>query len=51
VGPIVTGTYQSFGVVGLPVTFFINGQGRVVASFAGPLDTSTLSHYLGLIAG
>ena len=51
VGPIVTGTYQSFGVVGLPVTFFIDAQGRVVASFAGPLDASSLDHYLGLITG
>ena len=51
VGPIVAGSYQSYGVVGLPVTFFIDGQGRVVASFAGPLDASTLDHYLGLITG
>jgi cytochrome c biogenesis protein CcmG/thiol:disulfide interchange protein DsbE len=49
VGPIVAGTYQSYGVVGLPVTFFIDPQGRVAASFAGPLDASTLDHYLGLI--
>jgi cytochrome c biogenesis protein CcmG/thiol:disulfide interchange protein DsbE len=51
VGPIVAGSYQSYGVVGLPVTFFIDAQGRVVASFAGPLDASTLDHYLGLITG
>lgn len=51
VGPIVAGNYQSYGVVGLPVTFFIDAQGRVVASFAGPLDGSTLEHYLGLITG
>jgi thiol-disulfide isomerase/thioredoxin len=51
VGPIVAGSYQSYGVTGLPVTFFIDGQGRVVASFAGPLDSSTLGHYLGLITG
>lgn len=48
-GPIVTGSYQSYGVAGLPATFFINAQGVVVASFSGPLDKSTLSHYLGLI--
>ncbi|HYM66745.1 MAG TPA: redoxin family protein [Patescibacteria group bacterium] len=48
-GPIVVGTYQSFGVAGLPETFFINGRGLVVASFAGPLDAPTLDHYLGLI--
>ena len=48
-GPIVTGSYQSYGVAGLPETFFIDAQGIVVASFSGPLDTSTLNHYLGLI--
>ena len=48
-GPIVEGTYQSYGVAGLPVTFFIDAQGRVVASFGGPLDAPTLDHYLGLI--
>jgi cytochrome c biogenesis protein CcmG/thiol:disulfide interchange protein DsbE len=49
-GPIVVGTYQSYGVAGLPATFFIDTQGRVVASFAGPLDAPTLDHYLALIA-
>ena len=49
-GPIVVGSHQSYGVAGLPVTFFIDAQGRVVASFAGPLDTTTLNHYLALIA-
>ena len=48
-GPIVLGTYQSYGVAGLPATFFINSQGVVVASFVGPLDTETLYHYLGLL--
>jgi cytochrome c biogenesis protein CcmG, thiol:disulfide interchange protein DsbE len=49
VGPIVTGSYQSYGVAGLPVTFFIDNRGLVTASFAGPLDTTTLNHYLALI--
>jgi cytochrome c biogenesis protein CcmG/thiol:disulfide interchange protein DsbE len=49
-GPIVVGSYQSYGVAGLPVTFFIDMQGRVVASFAGPLDATTLDHYLALLA-
>ena len=49
VGPIVEGSHQSYGVAGLPVTFFIDAQGRVVASFAGPLDAPTLDHYLALI--
>jgi hypothetical protein len=46
----VTGSYRSYGVAGLPVTFFIDARGLVTASFAGPLDTTTLDHYLGLIA-
>src|SRR5436309_1331356 len=49
-GPIVLGTYQSYGVAGLPATFFINSQGVVVASFVGPLDANTLNHYLGLLS-
>ena len=48
-GPIVTGSYQSYGVAGLPATFFIDPQGVVVASFTGPLDSRTLDHYLALI--
>ena len=48
-GLIVEGTYQSFGVVGPPVTVFIDAQGLVAASFTGPLDGPTLDHYLGLI--
>jgi cytochrome c biogenesis protein CcmG/thiol:disulfide interchange protein DsbE len=50
VGPIVTGSYQAFGVAGLPATFFIDSHGVVVASFSGPLDSSTLRHYMALIA-
>jgi cytochrome c biogenesis protein CcmG/thiol:disulfide interchange protein DsbE len=50
VGPIVTGSYRDYGVVGPPVTIFIDANGLVVASFAGPLDTSTLDHYVRLIA-
>ncbi|HEY1455846.1 MAG TPA: redoxin family protein [Candidatus Dormibacteraeota bacterium] len=49
-GPIVKGSYQAYGVGGLPSTFFINAHGLVVASFTGPLDAPTLNHYLGLIA-
>jgi thiol-disulfide isomerase/thioredoxin len=48
-GPIVTGTYQSYGVAGLPATFFINSHGVVVAAFSGPLDAPTLKHYIGMI--
>lgn len=49
VGLITEGTYQSYGVVGPPVTVFINQQGLVTATFSGPLDSQTLDHYLGLI--
>jgi len=49
-GPIVNGSYQSYGVAGLPATFFIDSDGTVVASFTGPLDANTLGHYLGLIS-
>jgi cytochrome c biogenesis protein CcmG/thiol:disulfide interchange protein DsbE len=48
-GPIVSGSYQSYGVAGLPATFFIDSRGVVVAAFSGPLDAPTLRHYLGLI--
>jgi cytochrome c biogenesis protein CcmG/thiol:disulfide interchange protein DsbE len=50
VGPIVTGSYQAYGVAGLPATFFIDAHGVVVASFTGPLDSTTLRHYMSLIA-
>jgi thiol-disulfide isomerase/thioredoxin len=49
-GPIIEGSYQSYGVAGLPATFFIDAEGRVAASFTGPLDTTTLNHYLALVA-
>ena len=49
VGPIVSGSYQSYGVAGLPATFFIDAQGIVVASFTGPLSQELLNHYVLLI--
>ncbi len=49
-GPIVVGSYQSYGVAGLPATFFIDSKGVVVASFVGPLDSNTLYHYLSLLS-
>jgi cytochrome c biogenesis protein CcmG/thiol:disulfide interchange protein DsbE len=49
-GPIVKGSYQSYGVSGLPATFFIDSRGVVVASFSGPLSTDLLNHYLSLVA-
>ena len=48
-GPIVLGSYESYGVSALPATFFINKDGVVVASFVGPLDAPTLTRYLDLI--
>lgn len=50
VGPIVSGSYHDYGVIGPPVTIFINAGGLVAASFAGPLDATTLDHYMSLIA-
>ena len=50
IGPIIAGSYQSYGVIGPPVTVFINAQGSVTASFSGPLDPTTLEHYMGLIS-
>jgi len=49
-GPIVDGSYQSYGVAALPETFFINTEGVVAASFTGPLDAGTLERYLKLVA-
>jgi cytochrome c biogenesis protein CcmG/thiol:disulfide interchange protein DsbE len=49
-GPVVAGSEQSYGVAGLPATFFIDSHGVVVASFSGPLDVPTLDHYIGLIS-
>src|SRR5215472_5034346 len=48
-GPIVSGSYQAYGVAGLPATFFIDSQGIVVASFIGPLSENLLNHYVLLI--
>jgi cytochrome c biogenesis protein CcmG, thiol:disulfide interchange protein DsbE len=49
-GPIIDGSYQSYGVFGPPVTVFISSDGLVTASFSGPLDQTTVDHYLGLIS-
>jgi cytochrome c biogenesis protein CcmG/thiol:disulfide interchange protein DsbE len=49
VGQIVSGDARDFGVFAPPVTFFIDSDGVVVASFAGPLDQQTIDHYLGLM--
>lgn len=48
-GPIVSGSYQAYGVSGLPATFFIDANGLVVASFTGQLSTKLLDHYLNLV--
>lgn len=49
VGPPVVGSESDYGVVSLPVTFFIDKRGRVVAYFAGPIDAQTLNHYLAVV--
>ncbi len=48
-GTIVSGSYQEYGVIGPPTTFFINSDNVVVASFSGPLDAQTIDHYVALI--
>jgi cytochrome c biogenesis protein CcmG, thiol:disulfide interchange protein DsbE len=49
VGPPVVGSQSDYGVVSLPVTFFLDKQGRVAAYFSGPIDAQTLDHYLVVI--
>jgi cytochrome c biogenesis protein CcmG/thiol:disulfide interchange protein DsbE len=49
VGQVTPADSQAYGVFAPPVTFFINAQGVVVASFAGPLDSQTINRYLELI--
>src|SRR5205807_8452863 len=49
-GPIVTGSYQAFGVGGLPATVFIDPQGIVVASLTCPLAAPTLAHHPRLLS-
>ena len=49
VGLIAEGSWQAYGVIGPPVTVFIDSQGLVAATFSGPLDGPTLDHYLALI--
>lgn len=50
VGPPIVGSMSDYGVVSLPVTFFLDKHGRVVAYFSGPIDAQTLDHYLAVVA-
>ena len=49
VGPPVVGSQSDYGVVSLPVTFFLDKKGRVAAYFSGPIDAQTLDHYLVVV--
>jgi len=35
-------TAQAYGVGGVPETFFLDANGKIVAKYSGPLDTETL---------
>ena len=49
VGTAVGGIPEQYGISSPPVTFFIDGQGVVVAHFSGPLDRSSIDRYLQLV--
>jgi cytochrome c biogenesis protein CcmG/thiol:disulfide interchange protein DsbE len=36
-------TAMAYGVFGVPETFFIDGKGRIVEKFSGPLDPGTIA--------
>ncbi len=44
----VMGTY---GVLGFPETFFLDGEGRIVAKYIGPMDAETLDAYVESLVG
>jgi cytochrome c biogenesis protein CcmG, thiol:disulfide interchange protein DsbE len=41
----------AYGVFGVPETFFINGEGQIVAKHVGPLDRDLLAQYVRLASG
>ncbi len=45
-----TAVSQLFRITGVPETFFIDRQGRVVQYVAGPIDLSTLDQAIGQVA-
>lgn len=44
-------TAISYGVFGVPETYFIDRAGTIVAKFVGPLDPETLAGYVRLASG
>jgi cytochrome c biogenesis protein CcmG, thiol:disulfide interchange protein DsbE len=44
-------TAMSYGVYGVPETFFVDAQGRIAAKFTGPLDPATLADNLAKARG
>jgi cytochrome c biogenesis protein CcmG/thiol:disulfide interchange protein DsbE len=44
-------TAISYGVFGVPETYFIDRSGTIVAKFVGPLDPETLAGYVRLASG
>ena len=40
---------NAYMVSGIPVTFFINAEGRLVAQFVGGMSAETLEYYISLI--
>ena len=41
-------TAMSYGVYGVPETFFVDAQGRIAAKYTGPLHTAALAENLAL---
>ncbi|GAC1343105.1 MAG: TlpA disulfide reductase family protein [Myxococcales bacterium] len=44
-------TAIAYGVFGVPETFFIDGSGRIVEKFVGPLDRSTIAALVAKASG
>jgi cytochrome c biogenesis protein CcmG/thiol:disulfide interchange protein DsbE len=44
-------TAMSYGVYGVPETFFVDAQGRIAAKFTGPLSADTLAGNLATARG
>jgi len=44
-------TAMSYGVYGVPETFFVDAQGRIAAKFTGPLSADTLAENLAKARG
>ena len=44
-------TAIAYGVFGVPETYFIDGEGRIVDKYVGPLDRGTIAALLGKVKG